>query len=184
MKPCRLLTFRRSRLEVCRGVLLFIFRQKIRTDDRVRTYVGALVALDACLRVPDRDAGRDAALLIGGQAHVHDAVLVAHELTYRQVVALLGVQRIQDLGDDGRDIPRSLRRILGGLPALRNLDFNRCGDARVDGLKVAVNHVLALGEVGLLCGRLHVADGLLGRNDRHEGEKCRLQNRIRVAPEA
>ena len=56
-------------------------------------------------------------------------------------------------------------------PGCRNVDLDERGRAGVDGLMVHVDDVLALAQVGLRGGILHVLDGFFLRHDLGEGEE-------------
>ena len=66
----------------------------------MRAHIATLIALNTFIRIPDRQTCRNTALFIGRQAHVDRAVLISHQGADRQVVSLLGVDRIQELGHD------------------------------------------------------------------------------------
>ena len=63
---------------------------------------GAAVALDAGVGLPRRRRDGDAALLVGGEAHVDDTVLVARKRAHGKLVAFLGVHGTQDVRNYGR----------------------------------------------------------------------------------
>ena len=150
----------------------------------MRADIAAAVALNAGLRIPDRHSCRDPALFISRKTHVHDAVLVFHELADREIVTLLLIQRFQDLCDDSRDVPLCLRKIRGIRPALRNLHESRCLDPCVDRCEVLSYDILALRKIGLLSRCLHISDRFLHRNDRHEFEEGCLKDHIKVTAES
>ena len=81
----------------------FRLSQQERADDGVRADIGALVALDAVVFVPDRDLDGDHALLVLAGALREGAVLAAVEGADRQLVAVLGVHDFDDILDEGRD---------------------------------------------------------------------------------
>ena len=75
-----LLTLCRCCLHAFRHRVLLLLRHKIRADDRMRTDIGATIALDTGLRIPYRYADSDSAFFIGCKTHVHDAVLISCQL--------------------------------------------------------------------------------------------------------
>ena len=131
------------------------------TDRGVRADEGALVALDALGVVPFGDGDGGAALLIGGGAELEGAVGVIDEGGDGQAVAVHLVHRGEDVLDhldgllaavDGSGF-RGVDRVG---PGGGNLDLDVGGGAGVDGLVVHVDHVLALLQVGVEGGVLHV----------------------------
>ena len=146
--------------------------------------VAAAVALQAFFRVPHRHADGDAALFKGGQAHVHYPVLIALEGADGQEVALLGVDRVEELRHHRRYVPGRGGLVLGVRPGGGHVDGLQPLAAGVDGGQVAADHVFALGKVGLFGGRLHVGHGLLDGDDGHQVEEGRLQHHVEVAAQA
>ena len=144
---------------------------------------GALVALDALGGVPGGDGHGHAALLIGGGAQLEGAVHMGLESGNRQAVAVHAVNRIQDLVDHvhqlgGTGVAVLLLHILGGGPGSGDLELLVGGGAGVDGLVVHIHHVLALLQVGMSGGVLHVLDGLLLGHDLGQGEEGRLKDGV------
>ncbi len=159
--------------------------QQVRAHHGVRTGERAFVALDALGGIPDWHVDRDVAFLVGGQAHVDHAVLVALKRAHGQVVALLGVDRLEQVRDDGGESGARGGRGIGGVPpGFRHGRFHEALHALVDGGEVAVDHVVALGEIGLLRGGLHESDGVLHGDDVREAEEGGLQDHVDVAAEA
>ena len=93
-----------------------------------------------------------------------------------------GLDHLDGLLAAGVDLAVGL--ILGSFPVLGNVDLDECGSAGVDSLVVHVDNILTLLEVGGGCLLLHVADGVLLRNDLRQSEECRLQNGIRALAHA
>ena len=159
--------------------------QQIRTHHGVRTGERASVALDALGGIPDGHVDRDVAFLVGGQAHVDHAVLVALERAHGQVVALLGVDRLEQVRNDGGEAEARGGRGIGGVqPGFRHGRFHEALHALVDGGEVAVHHVVALCEIRLLRGGLHEPDGVVHGDDVREAEERGLQDHVDVAAEA
>ena len=127
---------------------------------------GAAVALDAGVGLPRRRRDGDAALLVGGEAHVDDAILVARKRAHRKLVAFLGVHGTQDVRNYGRQALVTCACVKFGIcPACRHRDLHALLSALLDGSHVACHHGVALARVGLPCRVLHIVEGLL---DRHE----------------
>ena len=151
--------------------------------------IGALVALDA---VPDLPLGHvhgDAALLVGGRAVVPRAVLAAVEGRHGQLIALEGVDRIDDRAHERRT--RSVGAVCVGArlhldrgPLGRHLHLLHGVAAGIHGRIVHVHDVLALLAVGLEDGVLHLLHGLLERNDVRDLEECRLHDRVGARAQA
>ena len=171
-------------LHAVRHSRFFFLCQKIRTNDCVRADICAAVALDAFCRIPYRNPRRDAALFKCRKAHIHDAILIPHQAADRQVIALLLIDRVKNLGDIFRNISRSLRCVLRILPVFRNFHFHISGSSGIDGRKIFADDVLALGEIGLLRRRFHEGHGILHRDDRHDVEESGLKDHVEVTAEA
>ena len=81
-----------------------------------------------------------------------------------------GLDHLDGLLAAGVDLAVGL--ILGSFPVLGNVDLDECGSAGIDSLVVHVDNILTLLEVGGGCLLLHVADGVLLRNDLRQSEEC------------
>ena len=143
----------------------------------------AVVALDALFCVPFRNGNSDAALLVSGGAEREGAVCVINELGYGQGIAVHTVNRIENVVDhlDGLGKAGVLADsclVFCGLPALGNFNLRVGCCAGVDCVVVHVNDILALLEVGVESGILHVADRLCLRQNLCEGEESRLENGV------
>ena len=172
----------REALRCCRE--LFV-RREDRADGSVRADIGALVAADALLGVPDWHVDGRAALLVGGAAERVRAVgAVAGELRDRQLVAFLAVHDFLDLGDELRQVALLFRRVLGISPRCRHLDLVQGLDALVDGAVVHVDDVLALAAVRGHDGFLEVGHGRLDRDDVRKFEERGLHDHVEAAAEA
>ena len=75
-----------------------------RTDSSVRTDVGTLVTLDTVLCIPFGNECRNTALLIFGSTILPNAVGVLGECRNREKVAVLSVDRTDDVLDKFRSI--------------------------------------------------------------------------------
>ena len=167
-----------------RGLHLILAQQE-RADHRVRADKRAHVALQALGRVPHRQVRRDAALFILRGAERHRAVLHPLEGGDRQLVALLGIDRHEDVADHvGQVGVCGLQSLAGEVrPLGLHLHLDEGVDARVDGLQVHVHDLLALEPVGLLHSGLHVRHGILHGDDVRELEERRLQHHVRAVAE-
>ena len=163
---------------------LFV-RREDRADGSVRADIGALVAADALLGVPDWHVDGRAALLVGGAAErVRTVGAVAGELRDRQLVAFLAVHDLLDLGDELRQVALLFRCVLGVSPRCRYLDLVQGLDALVDGAVVHVDDVLALAAVRGDDGFLEVRHSRLDRDDVRELEERGLHDHVEAAAEA
>ena len=151
----------------------------------MRADVGALVAADALLGVPDRHIDGRAALLVGGAAERVRAVgAVAGELRDRQLVAFLAVHDFLNLSDELRQIALLLRLVLSVRPRSRDFDLVQGLDALVDGAVVHVDDVLTLAAVRRDDSFLEVGDSRLDRDDVREFEERGLHDHVEAAAEA
>ena len=153
------------------------------TDRGVRADESALVALDALVGVPLGNGDGDAALLVGGGAELEGTVGVIHEGGHGQAVAVHLVHGIEDLSDHLDGLLEAVLGLGGGAvdgvgPGGGNVDLDIGGGAGVDGLVVHVDHVLALLQVGVEGGVLHVLDRFRFGHDLREGEEGALQDRV------
>ena len=149
-------------------------------DGGVGADQGALVALDALRRVPDRNLHGGAPLFVLGGPGGPGAVLqtVLDHGGNRQAVALLAVHDLHHVLNEG-GVPVLRRGVLGGLPAVRDLDLHQLVDAVVDGGVVHIYYFLALFfVVGLIDGIFHFRHRLVNGDNSGEGEKGGLENRV------
>ena len=153
-------------LEPGGGSCGFLLAHQVGADRSMGAHEGAAVALDAGIGLPRRRLHGDAALLVGGESHVDDAVLVARKRAHGELIAFLGVHGMQDVRDHSRQSLIATKLVeLGVCPAHRDRDLHALLSALLDGGHVARHHGVALARVGLPCRVLHVVEGLL---DRHE----------------
>ncbi|OPZ60770.1 MAG: hypothetical protein BWY87_00264 [Deltaproteobacteria bacterium ADurb.Bin510] len=165
------------------GLLGLVYQEG--PDDGVRADDGALVALDAVVMQPLGYLDGDAALFVGGGAVGEGAVLAALEGRDRQLVALLGDDRLDDLGDelghvgaDGLGVDRQV------LPGRVDVHLHQAVLAGIDRGVVHVDDVVALLAVGLLDGVLHVIDRLAVVDDLAQVEEGRLHDRVGAVAQA
>ena len=159
--------------------------KQVGADGGVGAHEGAAVALDTCLGVPCGRFHGDAALLVGGQAHVDDAVLVAGEGADGQAVALLRVDGAQDVLDHRGHVDLVGRLDKRGIgPAGGHGNFNALLRALVDGGHVLRHHGIALACVGLAGRVLHVVERFLDGHQARDLEERRLQHGVDVAAQA
>ena len=151
----------------------------------MRADIGTLRALDASVRIPNRNIDRDTALLVSSRTVRRGAVHVIHECGNRELVALLRVDRRLNRIDELLNRLRSVgcvreleALVLCVLPALRNLNLVRARNTRIDCIPVLLDDILTLAAVGLLRSILHEADCLLLRDDAGQLEECGLKNRV------
>ena len=145
--------------------------------------VGALVTLNALGAVPGGHHDGHAPLLIGGGALLEGAVGVGHEGGDGQAVAVHAVHGVQDGVDHvhqlgGAGVLAHLGLVLGVGPGGGHVDLHIGGGAGVDGLVVHVHHVLALLQVGVGGGVLHILDGLGLGHHLGQGEEGGLQDGV------
>ena len=159
--------------------------KQVGADGGVGAHEGAAVALDARFGVPRGRLHGDAALLVGGQAHVDDAVLVTGEGADGQVVALLRVDGAQDVLDHCGHISLGCALVERGVgPAGGHGDFHALLCALLDGRHVLGHHGVALARVGLAGRVLHVVERLLDGHQARDLEERRLQYGVDVAAQA
>ena len=174
--------------EGIRNTGLLLVGQQDRTDCRVRAAHRAAVALDAGVGVPLRNLGGHAALGVDRGAVLPRAVEHAVLLEYgnRQLVALLLVERHDDVADERGHVLRLCNRLVGRVrPCSRDLDLDGRLNAEVDRLIVHVDDLLTgLLEVGVIVVLLHVLDREVHRDDLGEGEERTLKDVVGALAEA
>ena len=151
----------------------------------MRTNKGAPVALVAYFCFPVRHVYCQPALFVGGNTHLDLTVFHGSKYTGRQIIALLSVDRIDDLADH----PRSgfifqLIFHIDICPFRRDLDLDEAFNAGFNSLYVLLYNSVALGSVFILDCPLHLCHSLFHRNDFHDGEERRLKNGILVVSKA
>ena len=156
-----------------------------RANRSVRADIGALRALDAGIRIPNRNIDRDTALLESSGAVRRSTVHIIHECGNRELVALLRIDRRLNRVDKLLNRLRTVgcvreleTLILCVLPALRNLNLVSARSTCIDCVPVLLDNILTLAAVGLLRSVLHEADCLLLRDDAGQLEECGLKNRV------
>ena len=158
-----------------------------RTDNCVRADHGTEVTLDTICEVPFGNVNSDAALLISSGALGQSAVHGVHEGGDRQLVALLCVDRNEDIVDELDQLGSvtggnmSLRVVCAVLPCLGNLNLNDSANTGIDSIVVHLDNGFALLAVGLGSRILHELDSILDRDNAGEFEERCLQNGIHTA---
>ena len=158
-----------------------------RTDNGMGTYIRAEVALNTVLRIPLRNVYRDTALFKGGRALRSGAVHMRHKGGNRQLVALIGVDRVQHVVDILLQIlsvgGNQLLLVAGAgvLPGGGNLYLMNVADASFDGGVVHGDDLLALLGIGLGGGVLHILNGVSLGNDVGDFKERGLENGIDAA---
>ena len=139
----------------------------------MRADVGAAVALYAARRVPLWDVRRYRAFLERREAELDGAVLVALEGAYGEVVALLAVDRLEQLFDDCglSSGARPLRLVLRLKPAVGNVYAHEHRAAVFYRRDVVVDDLVALREEGFAYGVFHVMLRVLYRDEVDEVEE-------------
>ena len=171
-------------------VFRFLLGHDGRADDRVRADIGAEVALDAVFRNPAGHIHGDAAFFIGGRAQRHGAVRVLHKGGNRQLVALLPVDRRQNVVDVIADLGAAghghfLGRVILGLgPLFRHVDLLDLFHAALDGVVVHLNDGFALFGIGLGRGLLHEFHRIVHRDDLGQLKERRLENGVGAVAQA
>ena len=166
------------------GVLGLLLGEGIGTDGGVGADVGALVALDALVLIPHGHVHGHAALLIGGGALLEGAVgVVLGKGGDGQAVAVHAGHGLHDALDHlhggGAALQLLLLLLVHGVgPVGGHGELLEGGGAHVDGLVVHIHHVLALLQVGVGGGVLHVADGLGLGHHLGQGEEGGLQDGV------
>ncbi|CDC68726.1 putative uncharacterized protein [Oscillibacter sp. CAG:155] len=145
--------------------------------------ISAVVALDALGSVPGRNVHGNAALLISGSAQLELAVHVLDESGHGQRIAIHLVHGVQDgldlLHQSGGAFQNGVVfHVLGVRPVGGHVELLEGGGAGVDGLVVHIHHVLALLQVGVRGGVLHVLDGICLRQNLGQREEGRLQDGV------
>ena len=146
----------------------------------MRADKAALVALEAGVRVPDRNLCGDAALLVSGETHIHDAVDIIGKCAHGQVIALLQVDRIEDLRNDFRYISDGCGLVRSICPAAGYDDLIKAFTSCVNRGEVSCDNFFAFGEIRFGLCFLHIADRFFDRYDRHQMEKCGLEDHIEM----
>ena len=152
-------------------------------DRRVRADERALVALDAELRIPDRDLQGDVAPLpLRGPGRPR---AVGGERANRKEIALPGHHHGRDpLHEFGR-LGRNDRRRLACRGRLRRqLDLMQILEREVDCGPVAAHHFVTFLCVALLDRLLDLGDRFLARQDSGEGEEAGLHDGVDAATHA
>ena len=155
----------------------------LHADRRVRADDRTLAAIDAQVRFPYRDLGRDGALLVPRGAG--DEAAIGRQRAHRQEVALPRQHASRD----------SLYEV-GGIGAHRRAAMRRRGHGRadrytmqvlqrlVDRGHVARHHGLAACAVAVMNGVLQFAQRVLGRKHPGESEETGLHDRVDATTEA
>ena len=161
----------------------FLVGQAERADAGMRAHERAAVALGALLGIPLRHGHGHAALLVGGSALLELAVGMVDEHGDRQGVACHAADGLHDLANLLDQLGTALEMldlgvVLGIGPGGGHVDLHERRGARVDGAVVHVNDFLALLQVGARGGVLHVAHGVLGRQDVRQREEGGLQDGV------
>ena len=169
-----------------RGVIDFLFVEEVRTDGGVGADEGALVALDAVSRIPDRHPVGDGPFLAEGDVLIHRTIkqLVLGEGRGRELIA---VEPIDDFdvfviigvaGVGGRDF------LVGEVDPFRiDLDLAEPLRAGVDGIPVVLDDVHAFLRIGLLGELLHPLLGFRVIHDRRrELEEGGLEGGVGMPP--
>ncbi len=177
------------RLGALRGFRKLFRGHDDRTDDGVRTYIRAEVALNAVRGVPFGDIHRDPALFIGGGALRHGAVRIILKVADRQLFAAERVDGLQNVVD----IIDKLGPVSGGLfngfgrirvfPGSRDIHLVDILHAALDGRVVHRDDLLALFAVRLRGGVLHELNRLIRRDNVGDLEEGGLQNRVDASAE-
>ena len=162
------------------------------TDDGMGADIRAEVALDAVFRNPAREHPRRCRASHRRQSPAGTVPSACvHEGGNRQLVALLGVDRDQDVVDIVDQILSVAGSQLAGLVARRMVfqeagtsTLTYAGDAAFDGGVVHVDDLLALLAVGLGGGVLHILDGIIHGDDVGEFKEGGLQNGVGAAAQA
>ena len=170
--------------EALRRVLRFFFREEEGANDGVRADVGALVALNAVVRIPDRDIHGDTAFLELCGSGGEGAVFASHKGGNRKRVTLLSIHHVGDIGDEIRHFAQRAGLILSIFPLSRNLEFAIAVNTGIYGGVVHVDDLLALVAVGFDDGFLHVFHGISDGNNLGDGEEGRLADRVDAVAEA
>jgi len=147
------------------------------TDGRVRTNHGALAALDADLRIPDRDLQGDITLLVLRGPGLEGAV--DGQRTHRYIIALFDDDLADHVADILRGVSRYYRRHLPGAghhTRDRNLVEVRQGG--VDRFIVLLHHGIALGAVGLFDCLFDILDRLFLGQDTGDGKETGLHDGV------
>ena len=174
--------------EGIRNTGLLLVGQQDRTDCRVRAAHRAAVALDAGLGIPLRNLGGYAALGVDRSAVLPRAVEHAVFLEYgdRQLVALLLVERHDDVTDERGHVLRLCNRFIGRVrPCSRDLDLDGRLNAEVDRLVVHVDDLLTgLLEIGVIVVLLHILDREVHRDDLGQREERALEDIVGALAES
>ena len=164
----------------CSG--FFSLVEQIWTDNSVRADERAAVALNALVGVPDGHLHGNAALLVGGQAHFQGAVDVIGESAHRQVVALLRIDRLEQVAHHGRTVVHRIGfHLFSRCPRSRNLNLANAGGTFVDGGHVLVHNFLAFSKIGLAGGGFHSLERHVSLDNARAGEEGGLKHRVGVA---
>ena len=152
-----------------------------RTDSCVRTYVGTLVALDTVVNLPLGNIHSDTALLPRSCTVIPSAILAALECRNGEIIALQGIDRINNVAYELRTrhiYICSCSLNLDRSPLCGNLDLLDCVATCVNRSVVHIDDILALLAVGLRDSLLHLLNSLVERDYVCNLEECRLHNSI------
>ena len=142
----------------------------------------ALVALDTLFRTPYGDRDRRAALLVRRTADRERAILHAEQIGDLELVALLTVHDVLNLGDELRCLCVDRNLLIDSiLPVGRDIYAVERLDAVVDRTVVHVDDLLALAAVGRNNRILEVLDRVVNGNDVRKLEERRLHDHVEAS---
>src|SRR5574341_192752 len=152
-------------------------------DNCVRTDHHTLAALNAQVRLPDRNLERQVALLPLSRPGRKRAV--NRQRANGDLVPLEDDHRTEYLLDEVRRLIRDrrpARQLRGDLP--RDLDLEQVLDGRVHRIEILLDDGLAALAVSLLDGVFDLGDGLLARQDAADGEEGGLHDGVDASAHA
>ncbi len=142
----------------------------------MRTYIRALVTLDAVFSIPFRYVNRNAALLVSSRAAGECAVFSAGKCGYRQLVAFLCVHRLYNVLYEFCCLSYSLFCSINSIsPCSRDFNLHCTVHTTVNSGIVHVQDGVALLAVGLCDSCFHIFHSLLNRDDVRQLEERSLQ---------
>ena len=147
----------------------------------------AAVALCANVGVPVRNFDSYATFEVFCRAVLPGAIEYAVFLEdgQRQFVAVLTVNRDNEVTNEIRHINFRCRSIDSVSPGSRDFDFRQAFDTSVDSFVVLVNDFLAaLLEVGVVVASLHGFDSFVDRNNVRQFEECSLEDGVNAVTKA
>ncbi len=151
----------------------------------MRTYEGALVALDTLGNIPLRYVDGNTTLLISRSTAWEGTVCQGLQSLDGQLVALLTVDWVLDIADVLREMGLILSLAIYGIsPGSWYLYLMKCIDTCINGTMVHINDVLTLLAIGGNNSVLQILYSSINRNNISQLEESRLHYHVEAAPKS